>query len=238
MATNQNTEIEEGIVVESTAGKLENFFEENQKVVFGVLGGIIIAIAVYVGYQRFVMAPKEIAAQEAVFYAQNWFAAGEFQKALEGDGANYGFYEIIDDYKSTKVGKAAKFYAGTCELNLGNYDEAIAYLSKFKTKDANVQALAYSRLGDAYAQLENVADAAKEYKKAATTSTLDEFTANYYYKAAMAYEYAEDLANAAAMYKEITTIYPNTNDFTLTAAAQKVAKAGHLNYARLTTASN
>jgi len=224
MATDQNTEIEEGIVVEGAAGKIETFFEENQKVVFSVVIAIILAVAVYVGYERFVMAPKEVAAQEAVFYAQNWFAAGEFQKALEGDGANYGFYEIMDDYKSTKVGKAAKLYAGTCELNLGNYDEAITYLSKFSTKDANVQALAYSRLGDAYAQLENVADAAKEYKKAASASTLDEFKANYYYKAAMAFEYNDDLSGAASMYKEITTIYPNANDFSLTAAAQKLQK--------------
>jgi tetratricopeptide (TPR) repeat protein len=233
MATDQNTELEEGIVVEGAASKLEYFFEENQKIVFGVLGGIVLAIAIYVGYQKFILAPKEVAAQEAVFYAQNWFAAGEFQKALEGDGVNYGFYEIIDDYKSTKVGKAAKLYAGTCELNLGNYDEAITYLSKFKTKDANVQALAYSRLGDAYAQLENIEDAAGEYKKAATTSTLDEHSANYYYRAAMAYEYLEKVSEAANMYKEITTIYPNASDFNLTAAAQKVAKAGHLNYARL-----
>lgn len=233
MAKDQNTEIEEGVVVEGSAGKLETLFEENQKVVLGVLGGLILIVAIVVGYKRFVVAPKEVAASEVVFHAQNWFAADSFQLALEGNGVDYGFYEIMDDYKGTKVAKAAKFYAGTCELNLGNYDEAIAYLSKFKTSDENVQALAYSRLGDAYAQLENLDAAAKEYKKAGNTSTLDAQSANYFYKAGMAYEAIENNSAAAEMYKKVVDIYPDVNEFSLSASAKKIAKAGHMNYARV-----
>ncbi len=233
MAQDQNTEIEEGVVVEGSAGKLETLFEENQKVVLGILGGLILIIAILVGYKRFIVAPKEARASEVVFHAQNWFAADSFQLALEGNGIEYGFYEIMDDYKGTKVAKAAKFYAGTCELNLGNYDEAVAYLSKFKTSDKNIQALAYSRLGDAYAQLEDLEAAAREYKKAGNTSTLDDQTANYFYKAGMAYETLDNKAEAANMYKKVVEIYPNVNDFELSAAAKRIAKAGHLNYARV-----
>lgn len=205
-------ENEEGVMpaeVGETLGTIEHFFEENQNIVLGVLGAIILVVAALVGYDRFIKAPKEQEAIRQAFKAQEWFEADSFRLALEGDGNYYGFYDIMDEFKSTSVGKTSRYYAGICNLQLGNYDEAISYLGKFKTSDKNVQAVAYGATGDAYAQLGDMESAAQKYKAAAQESDLKLIAPTYYLRAGKAYEVNGDNAAALKMYKEAAEKYPD-----------------------------
>ena len=222
MAENEDLEIEE--ILEESHDSIEQFIEKNQNIILGVLGVVVLAVALFVGYKKLIVAPKEAEAKNLVYHAQNWFAADSFQLALDGDGANYDFYDIMDEFGVTKVGKMAKYYAGISELNLGNYDDAIKYLSKFKTSDVNVQAVAYAGIGDANAQQGDLEAAVKQYKKAAETSTLKSVSAAYLYRAGKAYETLEDYKSAKAVYQKITAIYPDENSLSLSPADQGIAK--------------
>ena len=75
--------------------------------------------------------------QEAMaqtFLAEQYFRADSFALALNGDGNAYGFKKIIDEY-GTLAGEAVYFYAGICELQLGQYKNAIDYLKKYDGDD-------------------------------------------------------------------------------------------------------
>ncbi|MEZ5007674.1 MAG: tetratricopeptide repeat protein [Chitinophagales bacterium] len=233
MAKDKGIDLDDEVLLEESHDSIEHFIENNQNIILGVLGVIILAIAIFVGYKRFIVAPKEAEAKSVVFYAQNWFAADSFKLALEGDGANYGFYDIIDEYKVTKIGKMARYYAGISELQLGNYDAAITQLSKFKTSDDNVQAVAYAAIGDANAQLGNMDKAITQYKKAAETATLKSVSAAYFFRAGKAYEVNEDYKGAKEMYKKIVSLYPDANQFNLSQADQDLAKKATKNLARV-----
>lgn len=50
------------------------------------------------------------------------------------------------------AGNLANYYAGIAYLNTGKYDEAIASLGKFSSKDIMLSALAKGAIGDAYSE--------------------------------------------------------------------------------------
>lgn len=210
MAITKN-EQEGGIQVEEGYNSVEQFFEENQNVVLGILGTVIVLVAAFVIYNRFIVAPKAEEATRQVYKAQQWFEADSFRLALEGDGNYYGFLDIIDEFGGTPTGKMARYYAGVSSLNMGNYDDAISYLSKFKTADPNVQAVALGGIGDAYAQLSDMESAVDQYAKAARTATIADVAPVYYVRAGVAYEQLGDMAAAEKMYQSVVDDYPDAN---------------------------
>ncbi len=233
MAKKEETGLEVDEIIEESHDSVEHFIENNQNIIIGVLGFIVLAVAIFVGYNKLIVAPKEAEAKNIVYHAQNWFAADSFQLALDGDGANPGFYDIIDEFGVTKVGKTAKYYAGICELNLGNYEDAIDYLSKFKASDPNIQAVAYGAIGDANAELDDIETAAKQYKKAASVATLKSISSSYLYRAGKAYELLEDFGAAKNAYEEIVSNYPDANQLGLSQADQTIAKNAHKSLAQV-----
>ena len=88
------------------------------------------------------------------FTAEQYFRAEDYDKALNGDGNALGFAQIIDEY-GAKAGKAVYLYAGICELQLGNAQEAISYLDKYKVKEPVMRGRALACTGDAYSMLED-----------------------------------------------------------------------------------
>ena len=147
-------------------------------------------------------------AQAQMFPAEQLFRAGNFEAALNGDGNTLGFTDIIDNY-GKRAGKAANLYAGLCNLQLGNNEDAIAFLKKYSVKDKIMQARAYSAIGDAYSNLKDYTNALAWYKKAAALED-NEFRPAYLLKAALVMEETGDTAGALSLYKEIETKYPQT----------------------------
>ena len=120
-------------VIESVS-KTEQFYNENKKLIWGCLIGIVVIGLAILGYRKFIYEPKAAEAAAQMFPAENSFINGEFQLALDGDGNNMGLRDIISEY-GNKAGKAVYLYAGLSALNLQQYDEAIKYLKKYKAKD-------------------------------------------------------------------------------------------------------
>ena len=184
------------------------FMDENKKIIYGVVIAVLVIGLGILAYNQWVAKPKAAEAMEQMFPAENSFAAGEFEVALNGDGNNLGFKDIISEYGS-HAGRAATFYAGVCELQLGNYEEAISYLKKYKGKDAILMGRATACIGDAYVGLEDYKTAVGYFEKAAAQAD-NIFAATYLLKAGIAYEALGQKDKALSCYKTIKDQYPQS----------------------------
>ena len=140
--------------------------------------------------------------------AEQNFRAADYEVALNGDGNVLGFNQIISEY-GAKAGKAVYFYAGVCELQLGNYDAAIKALESYKGKDAILAARATACIGDAYVGLENYAKALGYFEKAAATVD-NMFAAGYLLKAGVVAEKLGQNEKALGFYETIQDKYPQS----------------------------
>jgi tetratricopeptide (TPR) repeat protein len=205
--TDQNLES-----VESALSRAELFIEKNQKQISYVAIAILVIVLGYFGFKKLVMQPKAEQALEEIFVAERYFERDSFQLALQGDGINYGFLDVIDNYKSTPAGNLSHYYAGVCYLNLGEYDAAIKYLKSFKTKDLMVGANAMALIGDAYMELGDVKNAILQYEKAAKTANNDLLTPMFLMKAGQALEIDGQYQKALDIYNRIDNEFYGTRE--------------------------
>lgn len=200
----------EGVEVALT--KTEQFIEDNQKTLSIAIGIIVVIIAAFLGFKRFYVVPLEKEAQASMFVAEQYFQRDSFALALNGDGNNWGFIDIISDYKFTKSANLAKYYAGISNLYLGDYEEAIKYLKKFKSDDLMVGTIAIGAIGDAYAELNELDKAASYYEKAAKNNKNEFTTPVYLNKAGLIYQELGEYNKVVDLYETIKTEYPNSQE--------------------------
>ena len=194
-------------VVEAVS-KTEQFFEKNGKTISMICVAVVVACAAVFCWHKFVNQPKVEEAQGQMAYAEENFRAGNYELALNGDGNTLGFVQILDEY-GTKAGKAINFYAGVCELQLGNWENAISYLQAYNGKDAILAARAKACIGDAYVGLENYKKALACYEQAA--GVIDNiFAAGYLLKAGIVAEKLGENAKALGFYETIKDQYPQS----------------------------
>ena len=144
------------------------WIEKNQnKLTWAVT--IIVALVVGVlALNTYVIKPKAVEVSNENAKAVTYFMQGDWEKALNGDDAEcIGFQAIADEYKMYQGGKLAALYAGVCYYQLGQYEDAAAYLSKFSANDLTIEPAALQLLGDAYVQMEEYDKAAKAFEAAA-----------------------------------------------------------------------
>ena len=194
-------------VVEAVS-KTEQFFEENGKLLSIICAAfVVVCVAVFCWF-RFAYQPKVAEAQGQMALAEQTFRTGNYEAALNGDGNNLGFAQIIDDY-GKKAGKSVYFYAGVCELQLGNWEEAIKYLNSYNGKDEILAARAKACIGDAYVGLEDYKKALGYFEEAA--NTIDNmFAAAYLLKAGATAEKLGETEKALSYYKKVKEQYPQS----------------------------
>ncbi|MEJ7738973.1 MAG: tetratricopeptide repeat protein [Chitinophagaceae bacterium] len=172
------------------------------------LAVIVGAIAAYVGYRYYVEEPNETKASEAMFRAQDYFNQDSIRLALNGDNVNPGFIKIISRYENTKAGNLAKFYAGSCYLKLGDFNNAVKQLKDFSTDSKQVQARATSLLADAQSELGKKEEAAELYGKAGKMFEEDDYNSpEYLFRAGYLYESMGKNKEAIDMYRIIKEKY-------------------------------
>ena len=175
-------EIERQEKVVESVSKIEKFFNDNQKIIYGVLCAIIVIGLAVLAYQKFYLQPKKAEALAQMYPAEASFRSGEYDLALNGDGNVAGFAQIINDY-GKKAGVAVYLYAGVCELEAGNWQAALDYLKKYDGKEPILAARALAATGDAYVGLEDYKAALGYFEKAAAKAD-NMFAATYLLKAA------------------------------------------------------
>lgn len=194
--------------VEERVSAVDKFFKENGKLIWGCAIALLVIGAAILCYQKFYLQPKKAEAAAQLYPAENNFAAGEYELALNGDGNVLGFAQVIDEYGS-KAGSAAYLYAGVCELQLGHYAEALNYLKKYDGTDAILAARALGCQGDAYIGLEKLNEALACFDKAAAKAD-NMFAAGYLLKAGVVCEELGNTAKALSYYKKIKDQYPQS----------------------------
>lgn len=178
--------------LDETASKTEDFVARNQKIIIGFVTAIALITAGYLAYQKLIVAPQQEEAINDMFQAQQNFQKAVdatkspdslYTLALKGDKKTVGFVEIAEKYSGTDTGNLANYYAGIAYLNTGKYAEAIDYLSKFKSEDVILSALAKGAIGDAYAQKKQTNEALENYLAAAESNKNDFTTPRFLLKA-------------------------------------------------------
>ena len=161
-ASHGNDLLENPYALAEQLSRTEEFVEKNKNGVIVVAGVFVVAILAYVFYNYYVTEQNKNA-QRDLFQAVYYFEADSLGRALNGDGNNFGFLEIIDEYGVTKAANLANFYAGATYLKLGDFESAITYLNNFSSSDYLIQGRAYALLGDAYMGIKDYSTAVSFY---------------------------------------------------------------------------
>ncbi|MEJ7768494.1 MAG: tetratricopeptide repeat protein [Chitinophagaceae bacterium] len=194
----------ESDVVERARG----FWAENNRIILIGLGIVLLGVVGFLAYKSLVTGPNETKASEAIFRAQDYFNQDSVRLALNGDNINPGFLKIITRYDGTKAANLAHFYAGSCYLKLGDYNNAVKHLKEFSTDSKQIEARATALLGDAYSELGKKEDAAEQYDKAGKMFEKDDYNSpEYLFRAGYLYESMGKNKEAIAMYKLIKEKY-------------------------------
>ncbi|MBG6061360.1 tetratricopeptide (TPR) repeat protein [Flavobacterium sp. CG_9.1] len=200
--------------LDETATITEDWVAKNQKIIIGLVAAAALFTIGYLGYQRFIAAPQQEEAANEMFVAQQNFQIATdgvasdslYKLSLNGSEGKFGFLKIADEYSGTDAGNLANYYAGIAYLNTGKYTEAIDYLTKFKSDDIVLGALAKGAIGDAYSQKNQPKEALENYVKAAESNKNDFTTPRFLLKAGKT---ALALGNKADALKYFTDIKDN-----------------------------
>ena len=203
-AEKQFANLEEGL------SKTEQFIENNSKILFTIIGGLVLLFIGYYGYNNFYKIPLNKKAQKQLFVAEQYFEKDSFQTALEGTNKFDGLISISEQYSNTQSGQLAKYYAGISYLNIGEYQKAIQILDQYKSDDQLLLSIAKSAIGDAFAQINQPQEAIEYYQKAIQIEKNGLTTPITLMKCAQLYELEEDYNNAIKCYETIKLDYPNS----------------------------
>jgi tetratricopeptide (TPR) repeat protein len=203
--------------VEANVGEIfsksERFIENYKNHIIIAVAVIIFLVVVFIGGRQYYLIPKEKEAQAAIFPGENLLASQEWEKALNGNGADYiGFLGIIDEYGITGTSKLAKVYAGICYYHLGEPEKAKEYLGKISVDDKIVSPIIFGLIGDCYTDLGDVNKGIEFFKKAATEAGSETISPIYLKKAGYAYESLGDFKNALEVYNVIKNKYSTSQE--------------------------
>ena len=191
--------------------ELQNVWDRYGKVASYVLLAIVVIVAGYFAYHNLVSEPNEKKATEAMFRAEQYYRLDSARLALNGDNINAGFLKVIARYGGTRAANLASFYAGSCYLKMGDYNNAVKYLKDFSTPVQQLQERDYGLLGDAYSELNRKEEAAEQYKKAGTWFEKDELLSpEYLFRSGYLYESMGKTQDAISMYRLIKDKYPTS----------------------------
>ncbi len=194
--------------VEHALTTSEAFIEKYQKQILYGLGIVAIIVMAFLAINNFFVKPRSAEAANEMYKSQLYFSTDSFQLALEGDGfESIGFEAISSDYSLTTSGNLAKAYAGICYYHLGDYEQAIKYLSGYDGKDQFFSITVLGLIGDCYVELGESQKATKFFIKAAESK--NEVLAPFYLKkAAVVYESTGETGKALKNYLAIKDLYP------------------------------
>ena len=198
--------------IENALGKTEAWFEKNWKTIAVSVSAVLVVAAGVYAYEGLYKVPRGKKAADAMWVAEQLFIAGEYATALNGDGTNLGFVDVVASYGGTREARLAAHYAGICMLKQGELDGALEYLGKYRAvrgvTGAIVNAENEGLKGDVYVQKGDYATAAGHFRKAADVDDNILTTPMYLKKLGLALEAAGDYAGAVAAYKQVSDKYP------------------------------
>jgi TolA-binding protein len=195
---------------EETLSRTEEFVNKNRRSL-GIIGGAIVcAVVGYLVYQTWYVAGKEKEASAAMFMAEQYFKNDSLNLAVNGDGKEAGFQEVIDAYGVSPSANLAHFYLGFSQLKMGKYEDAIETLKAYDGDDDITPSLALGGIGDAYMEMNKTDDAISYYEKAAAEDANNFTSPIFLMKLGQAYESKGNYKEAMDTYTKLKNNYPTT----------------------------
>ena len=209
MSKTQNENLPEA---ESPLGNTGKFVQENLKSLAVIGIAIVALILLYVGYQKFYLAPRAEKAANEMFKAEEYAAVDSLSdRAISGDGSYPGFEKIAEEYSNTKSANIANAYLGGLYLKKGEFQKALDALGKYSSTGSPViDPLVLGMLGDAYSELKDYSKAVTYYKKAADKSKNSFTSPLFLKKLGLVYEEQKEFSSAADVYVKIKTDFPES----------------------------
>ena len=165
----KKTNQEETIVnVDELYSKSEQFVDKNRKQLTLGLGGAAAVILLVIGYTSLVVAPKNMAAEEAAFMAEHYFAKDSADLAMLGDGLNAGLEEILSDHSGTPAAARAAFELGIMHRDAARFDEAVDAFNQAGFSDDVFGPLTDANIGDCLVELGDLEGAEGHFASAAS----------------------------------------------------------------------
>lgn len=212
MAKKEEKEHHELENVQHALTSTEAFIEKYQKQILTGVGIVILVVLVVMSFKNFYLDKREIAAENEMVKSQAAFATDSFRVALEGRGVqSMGFKEIASEYSITPSGKLASAYAGICYYKLGQYENAIKYLSQFSSDDNYFSVSVIGLTGDCYVNLNENSKAISYFEKAADKDNAV-LSPVYLKKAGLIYESLTEPEKAEKAYTKIKEKYPKSSE--------------------------
>lgn len=197
--------------IDETIAAGTSFVERNMKTLAIGIGSVIAVVIIALLLNQYYIQPKNAKAADDIAVAEQLFSAGNYEQALNGDGINAGFLQIIDQYGSTPSGNIARLYAGLCYAHTENAEEAVKYLEDFDAcDDAMISNAAIAALGNCYAQLGQNDKAAATLLKAAKRADNNTLSPLFYLQAGQIFEAIGENSKALECYETIKNEYPQS----------------------------
>ncbi len=197
--------------VEQTLTKTEQFLEQNYTLLLYILGAVVVLVGLF-WLAKMYLNKRNDEAQSQMYQAERYLEMDSLNLALYGDGNYLGFLDITDDYKFTKSGNLARYSAGICFLQLGQYQDAIDLLEKYSKKDKVLGSLAIGATGDAWVELGDTEKGIAKYIEAAEYAANSFNTPLFLMKAGELYEMDGKYGEALKLYERIKTEYPESTE--------------------------
>lgn len=196
--------------VENSLGKTEQYIENNKDRLLMILGAIVLVVVAVMAYNKY-SKNKDRNAAAQMYMAEQYLERDSFNLALNGDSNYPGFLGIIKDYSGTAAANNAKYGAGVCYMNLGDFDNAIKMLDGFSSDDPALKPISIGLLGDAYMEKGQTDKAKSYYEKAANVAKDNKFIAPIYLKKlALLFHKTGDTNSELAAFEQIKGDYPGS----------------------------
>jgi tetratricopeptide (TPR) repeat protein len=214
---NSTVEFEEVTTTSGSGNELKEgfsaFFQGKNKIITLVVVGAIVVVLGYLGYQKFIVQPKNIESAEKIFMEESYIVdTQDWEKAINGDETGVkglaAQAKALDGYAG---GELAYYNLGIAQMNLGQYEEAIKAFKNVGFNDENLATITYGAMGDSYMELQNLKEAINFYEQAYKRRPKNEMTAPLYMmKLAGALEVDGKFDQAAALYWDLIQQFPNS----------------------------
>ncbi len=185
------------------------FVAENQKLVYGIAAGLLVAVLAVAAF-FYLQFQRGERAQELMGGIVSVYEAEQYENALNGTETAMGLLEIADQFGGTDAGNLAHFYAADALFRLGRLDEALDYFDAFEKSNNLVGASAYAGEAAVYEQRGEFERAGDLYRRAALAFENQVTSPSYLLSAGQAYEQGGAYPEAAEVYQRIKDDYPDS----------------------------
>lgn len=219
MSKLKKEDLEQDVLIEYSS-RFMHFYNTNKAAVIGGSVGLIVAVGLIVGYFIY-SGNQEEEATNLLGIAEQELLQGNYQQALNGNEEEFtlGFIQIADNYGGTESGNLAYYYSAIAEYELGNYEQALAYIQEYEIPKGILGVSPISMHANILVELGRYQEAASQFEKAADWDENNSTTPYNLYKAAEAYHEAGNSEQALAHIENILNNYSNSQ---LTAQAERL----------------